>query len=92
MDVSYYGGTPNHPLVMDHVNIEIPWERGVKAMEFSNGDFPHPTYPTSKFRQLAPVAHRQVRPENFGQLVHLSGRALRPEASIQEPRVWPWRQ
>ena len=33
---------------MDHVNIEIPWERGVKAMEFSNGDFPHPTHPTSK--------------------------------------------
>lgn len=32
------------------------------------------------------VPDAEVRPENFGQLVHLSGRALRPEASIQDPR------
>eukprot|EP00434_Breviolum_minutum_P017232 symbB.v1.2.015212.t1/scaffold1104.1/size137596/8 len=32
------------------------------------------------------VPDAEVLPENFGQLVHLSGQSLRPEAPIQDPR------
>ena len=42
-------------------------------------------FPTS-----ARAPRRQVRSENFGQLVHLSGRALRPEAAIQDAGRGSW--